>query len=162
MRGRLLCKYSNSIKKINLIFAKKITNSKSCFGKFVPNYASLRTVAKKLKFALSLEGISWNQFDTDADISSTIDLWKSWFHGIFWKKNVKANFRHFDTVEKYLQNSWKWWGLEFTKSFSKVVSNMNFLTRKVFVVISIIFPHHDVKKAIWRKKNKMTWNYFLW
>ena len=123
MRGRLLCKYSNSIKKINLIFAKKITNSKSCFGKFVPNYASLRTVAKKLKFALSLEGISWNQFDTDADISSTIDLWKSWFHGIFWKKTWKQIFDTltlWKSIYKIRENDGGWSLLKVFRKFYQI------------------------------------------
>ena len=149
MRGRLLCKYS--IKKINVIFAKKL----QILSLVLESLCQIMQVcAQWLKNWNSLSHLKIFREIMHADIVRTIDLWKSWFHGIFVEKNPSKQISDVLILWKGMYKiSWKWWGLEFTKSFSKVVSNMNFLTRKVYVVISVIFPHHDVKKAIWRKNN---------
>ena len=118
MRGRLLCKYSNSIKKINLIFAKKKLQILSLVLESLCQI--MQVCAQWLK--IEIHSLTWRYF-VKSIWYSTIDLWKSWFHGIFWEKNPLKQISDVLTLCKgmYKIISWKWWGLEFTKSFSKVV-----------------------------------------
>ena len=117
MRGRLLCKYS--IKKINVIFAKKL----QILSLVLESLCQIMQVcAQWLKNWNSLSHLKIFREIMHADIVRTIDLWKSWFHGIFVEKNPSKQISDVLILWKGMYKiSWKWWGLEFTKSFSKVV-----------------------------------------